>query len=502
MDQRIANLATRLHEFSDVEQLDDYLDLCTEQLQAAADARNLEDARTLGAAIEHTRREINRRRQEHRAREAEMKGLLATAGLADDAPEPEPAPEPAAVVASLRGVPTIGDLASVRRRTTRRTSSRSTEDRGIAEIAERLVAKRQSFGKGSASGRHHVGSIQRTYPLDRTLGPDADLNRERVEAWTDSLTASGGLCEPLEAHFEQFTINSAVRPIAGGLPAFKADRGGINFVRPPTLADLDSGVAITTEAQDQADQTKPIVTLTCPDEQSVLVHAASLRVQFGNWNRKFRGEYVGSWISAGLSQHARVAERQLLSQVDAASVAVTTAQSLGSTRDLLAAVDQASAYMRHRARMLDTQMLTAIFPSEAKPLIRADLARQHAGDNTYAVSDAMIQSWFAARSILPIWSLDSVDPPAQTAGPLINFVDTIVWRLFPSGAFLFLDGGSISIDLIMDSTLAATNDSETFFESFEAAAKVDSGQSFTVTSTICPSGEAAALLASDCTIGS
>lgn len=73
-----------------------------------------------------------------------------------------------------------------------------------------------------------------------------------------------------------------------------------------------------------------------------------------------------------------------------------------------------------------------------------------------------------------------------------EFTDTFIWYLFAEGTFLFLDGGTLDLGIIRDSTLVGTNDYKMFVETFEGVAKVGV-ESLKVTSTISVNGAAAAL---------
>jgi hypothetical protein len=57
---------------------------------------------------------------------------------------------------------------------------------------------------------------------------------------------------------------------------------------------------------------------------------------------------------------------------------------------------------------------------------------------------------------------------------------------------LFLDGGTLDLGIIRDSTLVGTNDYKMFIETFEGLAKVGI-ESLAITSTINVNGSAAAL---------
>jgi hypothetical protein len=75
---------------------------------------------------------------------------------------------------------------------------------------------------------------------------------------------------------------------------------------------------------------------------------------------------------------------------------------------------------------------------------------------------------------------------------MTEFPDTFIWYMFAEGSFLFLDGGTLDLGIIRDSTLVGTNDYKMFVETFENVAKVGV-ESIQVTSTISVNGVASAL---------
>jgi hypothetical protein len=64
--------------------------------------------------------------------------------------------------------------------------------------------------------------------------------------------------------------------------------------------------------------------------------------------------------------------------------------------------------------------------------------------------------------------------------------------MFAEGSFLFLDGGTLDLGVIRDSTLVGTNDYKMFVETFEGLAFVGV-ESLKVVSTISINGARAAL---------
>jgi hypothetical protein len=76
---------------------------------------------------------------------------------------------------------------------------------------------------------------------------------------------------------------------------------------------------------------------------------------------------------------------------------------------------------------------------------------------------------------------------AQSDATLDEFPTSVVWYLFAPGTWLFLDMGRLDLGVVRDSTLNATNDFQTFYETFEGPAKIGV-ESLKVTSTVCING--------------
>jgi hypothetical protein len=129
----------------------------------------------------------------------------------------------------------------------------------------------------------------------------------------------------------------------------------------------------------------------------------------------------------------------------------------------------------------------------------ADLALSMPGDGTLSVSKSEIDGYLSALNVDVVSVLDSTGTLAQSlnmyqagSAALNEFPDTFRWFLFAEGTFLFLDGGTLDLGIIRDSTLVGTNDYKMFVETFEAVAKVGI-ESLAITSTINVNGAAAAL---------
>jgi hypothetical protein len=124
----------------------------------------------------------------------------------------------------------------------------------------------------------------------------------------------------------------------------------------------------------------------------------------------------------------------------------------------------------------------------------ADLALNMPGDNTLGVGESEVRGYLASSNVdlVPSLDLNVFGAQSGSAAKLLEFPDTINWYLFAEGTFLFLDGGTLDLGIIRDSSLVGTNDYKMFIETFENVAKVGV-ESLAITSNISINGVAAAL---------
>jgi hypothetical protein len=347
-----------------------------------------------------------------------------------------------------------------------------------------------------------VASATVEYPEDRRLTDDAWHNSEiieavcgpmaqRVDPMSMALVASGGICLPVNVDYAVPTWATAERPIRDGLAAFQATRGGLRFVQPPDIAEWEAATAIWTEATDASPgaETKPVVAMVCGAEELVYVEAVSTRIGFGNMQSRFAPEQVAANTDLAIAAAARVAENNLLNEIAAVcvkGVTAGTASLLGSTRELIPTIALAVAQQQQLHRLPDDQAYTAIFPRWVRELIRADLARESAHQqteswNSLAITNAQIDELFKPYNVNPIWHLDGQGAGVEgsvsqifaspSKAAIAKFPTKLVWYIFPDGGIQFLDAGRLDLGVVRDSTLDATNDYETFVETFEGIAK-------------------------------
>ena len=375
------------------------------------------------------------------------------------------------------------------------TAGSSVDDmKDVADLMAKRIHTLRRVNGGDGE-QHIVASVTTQFPEGRTLTQDAESNWAKIQAVTspEAIVASGGHVAPFETRYEIFGLGSTARPVRDSLARFQADRGGIRFVTPPVLSSYGNAVGIWTAANDSAETpgTKASLTVTAASENAVATDAVTLQMQFGNLATRAYPELIARHNELGLIQHAREAEQNLLTKIGDASTAVTTTSLIGFGRDFLVQIGRAAAAYRSRHRLEADAPLRVIIPSWVKDAMAADLALAMPGDNTLNAY-AEIDGYVAARGVNLTVSLDAGVFGAQTTGALEEFADSFDWFMFAEGTFLFLDGGTLDLGIIRDSSLVGTNDYKMFVETFEGIAKVGV-ESLKVTSTISINGVAAAL---------
>lgn len=375
----------------------------------------------------------------------------------------------------------------------------------MSEVAEAFAARLHTLSRanGGDGEQHTVAVFSTEYPEDRYLRGTAEENWDKISKATEehsALVASGGYGTPVPVRYDIYGFGTDARPVKDSLPKFQANRGGIRYVEPPVLSDYADAVGVWTEANDVTaadndgtdDTIKNYLVVTGAAEATAKLDAVTLQLQIGNLLDRAYPELVARHNQLALIQHAREAELNILSKIEAASTAVTTESLIGFARDFLVNIKRAAAAYRSRHRIAPDTRLQAIIPMWVFDAMASDLTLNMPGDDNLAVSKADIQGMLASSNVTLTASYDLNVFGAQTTGALAEFPDTFKWYLFSEGSFLFLDGGTLDLGIVRDSGLVGTNDYRMFVETFEGVAFVGI-ESLAITSTIAVNGSAAAL---------
>jgi len=429
--------------------------------------------------------------------------------VAAAAPAPAPAQPSTAELAAKTKVPakpraavrTLADLDIALGDGTRVTDTKA--------LARYMVERFESFGSVRAGYSENVklASIRSSFPSELVLDGDHDLDKidavvaaaQRPESWDEALVASGGFCAPTEVRYGDFClIAESIRPMRDGLPGFRADRGGVRVPQSPGLADITTAITVHDNVNDIAGDPKGCQTIDCATFDEYLTEAIVRCLSFGNFGARAFPEQVVQWNGLVMAAWARTAETELLDGIVAGSTAVTTAQVFGAARDLVEAVTRAAAAFRSRNRMRPDARLRTVMPSWVADLAAADLAYGLQSERGFLTDGRTIIREALDRAGVNVTFY--VDSPStgvsqvfgtQAAGALDAWPADVQWGLFEEGHWLFLDGGTLDLGIVRDSTLNQTNDFQNFAESFEGIAQRGC-ESLWVSSTVCVNGTSGA----------
>jgi hypothetical protein len=407
---------------------------------------------------------------------------------------------------------------------------------GVAEaFAKRLHTLRNV--SGGMGEQHTVATLAFQYPDDRQLGGDDPTNFGRIDKVNSNvaITAAAGVCAPLETLYDINVCGVTDRPVRDSLARFSADRGGVRIFGAPTLGNC-AGLWTTTGSWTTGGQlniataangggnppfagfpSMPGATATakgccdsvCPAPRDVILDAIYACMRFSNFTSRFFPEVVKANTDLALINHARFAEQYLLNGIAAQSTAVTLdlSASVGLARAMVKAVRQAAVGIRRRHRLGADAPMRTILPVWLLDAMVADIAMQMPGDGleSLGVAESKLRAIWSDANVNVTWALDEVDAtgqpisaPAQTAGPLAEFPDEVSFPVFPEGSFLYLDGGTMDLGIVRDTTTIAANEYATFVESFESVAFTGCESLWVTASGLCVSGAAAALVDTQC----
>lgn len=376
------------------------------------------------------------------------------------------------------------------------------------QAIDALTAKVNSMRGVGGDGEHVlVASIryEDEIPESRTLRPgDGAGNAKKIrelisdpEALTPAALTAAGWCAPKAPIYDVPTVGTTDRPVRDALPTFNADRGGIVWVAPPALPAFsgalggwryDSGEAVWESysvpgGADNADSTvKNYLDVPCGDQSEASIEALTMSLCFDNMVTRAFPEWIRASTDLTLVAQARWAEQFLLNKIWAgiAGNAVGNPDTqLGAARDFLSSMRITAAQFRWRNRLSRTQPLQLLVPSWLRDAIATDLLIQMPGEDKMDVADAEINGYLSSINVQPIWFIDDIPSGsgASTAVDSDSQFDSYLgyptdaeWLLFPTGAFIRLDGGSLDLGIVRTKDDVLKNKYCEFSETFEGVA--------------------------------
>jgi hypothetical protein len=347
------------------------------------------------------------------------------------------------------------------------------------------------------------------FPEERRLhASDWQANEQKIAAVIPSgvpglmgmpLTAANVLCAPLEPIYSMPNFATQERPVRDALPSFFAERAGVNVPTATYVGDITSAITVIDQDDEAAGgtfNTKSCQDMSCPSYTEVAVTTISHCREYGNLNTIAWPEKIAHENDLTMAAHARSADGYLLDRIKALSLNVTNgAETLGALIYLVDAIVKSKFGIQGRLRMPQDARFRALIPFWVPDMLALD-TNQTIDGNRFR-SKAELVSYLRGLGIEPSFYLDTpssgttqLPDSAQTAAAIDSLPDNVQWAIFPEGAFIHVDSGSLELGIVRDSTLNSTNDYQFFGETFENVARLAPQQAtYWVTSDLCASGQ-------------
>lgn len=360
---------------------------------------------------------------------------------------------------------------------------------------------------------HKIARADFEFPAERTLSGDVDADIEKMRAVLpetsmllgqkggvagEALVASGGLCAPLTPIYTMPNFGTEAEPVWDSLPVFRAARGGVNVPDATYIGDITTAISSISEEEDALGgtyATKSCQALVCPDYTEVAVQILAHCREYGNLNARAWPEKIAHENALTMQALSRTAEGFMLDRIKALSVNVTNgAETLGALIYLVDAITKAAFGIRGRLRMPAGARFRALLPDYALDLLVLDnIQTQFDRFRSRGELDAYLRS----VGIDPVYYIDTpstgtsqLPDSEQTAAAIDGFPNEVEWAIYPEGAFLGIDSGSLELGIVRDSTLNSTNDFQVFGEKFRNVARLAPAQAcYWVTTDWCPIGQ-------------
>lgn len=383
---------------------------------------------------------------------------------------------------------------------------RPGQDFQMSDITEGVM-RRATGLKTAGGGVGMVASYSLPFASDLVINdassaPEGSIALERAvdqrRLSGGDLVASGGWCAPSETVYDIADI--ACPDMLWDLPEVQINRGGLRFFRTPAL-DINALTWVHTEQDDIAGNTKPCFTIPCPAPLEVRAQAEGVCLQAGILTQRFFPELIDWYVRNSMVAHEIRLKTAAYTRAKTTATAVTTTATFAAFSAVYAAVALQAADMIERYNLCDSIALEVVFPWWARNAFMADIARQQ-GVKPSDLNPNIIQDAFTGLGVRVQWARGlGPDVPTNIGGavPAVAWPADMEFLIYPSGNYVLGRGPSVDLGVIIDSTLASTNDERIFSE--EATMLVDKmGLARVVTVAICPNGAIGAAVADLCPI--
>ena len=375
-----------------------------------------------------------------------------------------------------------------------------------AELGRRVIDAFEA-GKGKKGGGRELFSVAQfstSHPYTATDSPMhnfAEYQKMRRDLAGVSLTAAG-FSAPAQPVYDFFSISTTEGLVS--LPTFNAPRGRVTFPVSPSFDDLYTSAAISgaiggdtyTADDDTNGISKTVYTPANPSSTTCSVSARPKILKFSNFDQLFDPEFVAHMEAETMRAHDHLVNEDHLIALVALATAVGGGNPGGGT---LVNVSQVVGFeakrYRDKYRMGLNAALDLIAPAWLEDALTADVIARSATVD-YANAKARANAIWANMGIRVQYVYDW----QQLLG-FGGFPATVDLLFYAPGTFVRLDGGSIDLGVVRDSTLNLTNDFETFMETFEGVCMPGHEAILIDDLTVCPTGAASSNGTITCAVG-
>lgn len=277
-----------------------------------------------------------------------------------------------------------------------------------------------------------------------------------------SLVAAGGWGAPSERSLDFCKLESIEGLIK--LPEVSITRGGIEYTKGPIFADIlasSTGFWDMTEATAEAGvEQKTFLRPSLPTFTEQRLDAVGVGMEAGLLLRQGWPEVIARYSELLLTAHQyKMAQKTLTQMLAFTGAAQAAGPGFGNALDVLHILELIATGERQRTFMSPNQTLEAVIPHWVKNVIRVDIANRNGVQDFKAITDAQIDSEFAARKMkvqwITAWQNLAIDGTKKIA---LKYPETVDILLYPAGSFVRGVAPVITLDTIYDSTNLKKND--------------------------------------------
>jgi hypothetical protein len=330
------------------------------------------------------------------------------------------------------------------------------------------------------------------------------LRKDMQYGGMDALTAAGGVCAPAQPIYSFFSVSTEDGLLQ--LPTVGAPRGRVTYPVSPSFDDIATTAGwrnavgkIPYTNQNAIDgASKNIYSPVCPEITTCTIDAYPLILEFGNFTNLFYPEFVAHVTGESVKAHSHFVNENLIADIVAAATVVGGGDPGGGT---LVNVSQILSFealrYREKYRMSRTAVLDVVAPHWLFDAMLADHIARNA--TTEYAARANVSRIFDEMNVRVQFVYDWQGASDGLFGAYPATVDLLLWA---PGTVVRLDGGSLNLGVVRDSTLNSTNEFQTFTETFEAICVPGNEVVLINNVTVCPDGTAASLGTITCAVGS